>query len=218
MKIAIIGAGKVGRTLGRRWAEVGHEVMFGVRNHHDEKTKKLLSEMLGHAAAGSNEMSAQWAEIIVLTTPWNATEQAIKQCRDLTGKIVLDCTNPVKLGATDEMLELGYDTSAGEMVAKWAKGAAVFKSLNQVGWEVMADPVLEDRKAAMFFAGPDGPGRQTVSDLIADLGFEVFHIGDITLSRLLEPLGMTWIHTAFTMGMGRDWAFSVVRRSSEAGS
>ena len=66
----------------------------------------------------------------------------------------------------------------------------------------------------MFFAGPDGPHKQTVQQLVADLGFETLYVGDITLARILEPLGMVWIHTAMEMGMGRNWALSVVRRET----
>ena len=78
----------------------------------------------------------------------------------------------------------------------------------------MANPVLEGRRAAMFFAGPDGPHKQTVERLVADLGFETLYVGDITLARILEPLGMVWITTAMEMGMGRNWALSVVRRET----
>ena len=42
MKIAVIGAGNVGGTLGRRWGESGHEVIFGVRDPAAGKTRDLL--------------------------------------------------------------------------------------------------------------------------------------------------------------------------------
>ncbi|MBK9976416.1 MAG: NAD(P)-binding domain-containing protein [Gemmatimonadetes bacterium] len=32
MRIAVIGSGNVGGTLGRRWATLGHDVVFGVRD------------------------------------------------------------------------------------------------------------------------------------------------------------------------------------------
>ena len=42
MKIAIIGAGNVGGTLGRAWVKAGHEVMFGVRDPSSPKVAALL--------------------------------------------------------------------------------------------------------------------------------------------------------------------------------
>jgi predicted dinucleotide-binding enzyme len=211
MKIAIIGAGNVGKTLGQRFAEVGHEVMLGVRDPDAQKIKDLLDSIPEKIVAGNNQTAAQWAEIVVFTTPWNVTQEAIAQCGNLAGKIVIDCSNPVKLGATEEMLEVGFNNSAGEMVAQWAKGAKVFKTFNQVGYEVMANPIFDGRRAVMFVAGEDSQ-KETVMNLVEEIGFEALYIGDITLSRILEPFAMSWIHSAIKMGMGRDWAFHVVRR------
>ena len=130
MRLAIIGAGNVGRTLGRRWVDSGHDVTFGMREPDSADAKSMLNDFKGPgtASAASNRNAASRAEVVFLTTPWNATEEAIRQCGDLAGKIVVDCTNPVKLGATEEMLEVGRKDSAGERVAAWADGAVVFKS------------------------------------------------------------------------------------------
>ena len=45
MKIAILGAGSVGGTLGKAWANRGHQVTFAVRNPEAEKTQTLLQEI-----------------------------------------------------------------------------------------------------------------------------------------------------------------------------
>jgi predicted dinucleotide-binding enzyme len=47
MRIAVLGTGDVSGTLGKRWAQKGHIVIFGSRNPHDEKVHKLLAEDLG---------------------------------------------------------------------------------------------------------------------------------------------------------------------------
>lgn len=44
-----------------------------------------------------------------------------------------DATDPLKMGALEEMLDVGFDNSGGELVSRWAKGARVYKSFNQVG-------------------------------------------------------------------------------------
>jgi predicted dinucleotide-binding enzyme len=41
------------------------------------------------------------------------------------GKVVVDCTNPLKEDFSG--LALGYTTSGAEQVAEWATGAKVFK-------------------------------------------------------------------------------------------
>ena len=99
MKLAIIGAGKVGGALGTAWAQkAGHEVFFGVRDPTSEKTQSLLRALGGKARAGSPAEAAAFADIIVLSTPWPATEAAIRSMGSLKGKIILDATNPLAMG------------------------------------------------------------------------------------------------------------------------
>jgi lactate dehydrogenase-like 2-hydroxyacid dehydrogenase len=45
VEIGVIGAGNVGGTLGRRWAQAGHKVVFGVREPNDEKMRTLLASV-----------------------------------------------------------------------------------------------------------------------------------------------------------------------------
>ncbi len=154
--------------------------------------------------------AADFAEVVVLATPWQATENAIRQAGGLGGKVVIDCTNP--LTADLSGLTVGHTTSGLEQVAGWAKGAKVFKAFNQTGFGNMANPVLEGRRAVMFVCGDDEAGKATVLRLVRDVGFEVIDAGAGTVARLLEPFGMLWIHLALARGMGRDWAFGVLRR------
>jgi len=113
MKIAIIGAGNVGGALGANWAGKGHDICFGVRDPKAEKTQSLLGKIGGKARAGSPAEAAAFADVIVLSTPWPATEAVIRSMGDLKGKIVLDATNPLTRGPDGISLEIGHTTSAG---------------------------------------------------------------------------------------------------------
>lgn len=73
MRIAIIGAGNVGSALGRAWLGGGEDVIFGVPNPADPKCRSLPEEGLRTAPE-----AARNAEIIVLATPWPATEAAAR--------------------------------------------------------------------------------------------------------------------------------------------
>ncbi len=66
MRIAIIGAGHVGQTLGRRWAERGHTIVYGVREPEAPKSKDAATAT-GHGArvATAREAAAD-AEVVVL--------------------------------------------------------------------------------------------------------------------------------------------------------
>jgi len=212
MKLGIIGAGNVGGTLGAAWAQKGHEIFFGVRNPTADKTQALVQKLGGKARAGTPAEAATFGDVIVLTTPWPQAEAAIRSMGNISGKILLDATNPLAMGPDGLGLEIGHSTSAGEKVQGWAKGASVFKTLNTTGFGNMANPVFHGVKSVMFVAGDDAANKPKVIELVAALGFEVVDAGPLRNARLLEAHAMLWIELALKRGLGRDWAFAVVRR------
>lgn len=211
MKIAIIGAGNVGGTLGKRWAAAGHDILFGVRDPAREKYQSLVSQTGGRAVLAINADAVRAARVIVLATPWTTTEAALADCGSLAGKIIVDATNP--LGA-DLNLAMGLTDSGGEQVARWANGALVVKAFNSTGFNVMDDPVLDGRHAAMFVAGDDAAAKGVVLDLASAIGFEAIDAGPLKIARLLEPMAVLWIHCAYRQGLTRDYAFSLIRRGA----
>src|SRR5215208_1112427 len=84
MKIAIIGAGNVGRALGGGWR--GHDITYGVRSPDDPKHADLESPVT------MNEAAVVASDVVALCAPWQGTEQAVKACGNLAGKVLIDCT------------------------------------------------------------------------------------------------------------------------------
>jgi len=213
MKLAIIGAGNVGGALGLAWAQkAGHDICFGVRDPNAEKTKALLRAIGSKARAASPADAATSSEMIVLSTPWPATEAVIRSLGNIRGRIVLDATNPLSRGPDGISLEIGRDISGGEKVQGWAAGASVYKTLNTTGFGNMANPVFNGAKSVMFVAGDDEANKPKVLRLVGELGFEVVDAGPLRIARLLEPHAMLWIHLALARGLGRDWAFGILKR------
>src|SRR5947209_9278240 len=89
MKLAVIGAGSVGTTLGTAWQRRGHDVAYGVRNPDDQRYASLDGEVT------SNAQAVGGADVVVLCTPWQSTRDAVAACGDLSGKVLIDCTNPL---------------------------------------------------------------------------------------------------------------------------
>jgi 8-hydroxy-5-deazaflavin:NADPH oxidoreductase len=212
MKISIIGAGNVGGALGFNWASKGHDILFGVRDPKAEKTQTLVGKIGAKAKAVSPAEAAAAADMIVLSTPWPATEAAIRSMGNIKGKIILDATNPLTRGPDGISLEIGHSISAGEKVQGWAAGASVFKTLNTTGFGNMANPVFKGVKSVMFVAGDDAAAKPKVMSLVGDLGFEVIDAGPLRNARLLEAHAMLWIDLALARGQGRDFAFGILRR------
>jgi len=209
MNIGIFGAGNVGGTLGKGWAKKGHTVRYGVREPKSAKTQAVVEATgAGASAAGMAELSG-WSEVLVLATPWPATRDALGQAGELSGKVLLDCTNPLneKLG-----LDVGYSTSGAEIVAGWAPGARVVKIFNTTGSPNMANPKYGGEAATMFYCGDDGEAKQIAHQLAADIGFDPVDAGGLTQARLLEPLAMLWISMAVLQKKGTGMALKLMRR------
>lgn len=202
MKIAVIGAGSVGSTLGNAWQRRGHDVTYGVRRPDDQKYASL------GAPVATNEQAAADADVIALCTPWQGTRQAVQSCGELAGKVLIDCTNPLTPDFTG--LEVGHTTSGAEQVAGWASGARVCKAMNQIGAPMMDAPQLPGIPM-MFVCGDDDEAKDTTAGLVGELGFEAVDAGDLTMSRLLEPFALVWIHMALRRGLGTNWGFGLLR-------
>jgi len=209
MKIAIIGAGAVGGSLGTAWSRSDHEIVFGVRDVGKPELRELC-ESIGALALPAPEAAAA-ADVVVLALPWDGAEDGIQALGDLAGKTVVDCTNPLRFEDDSLSLDRGFTTSGGETVAAWLPGANVVKGLNQVPAEMMSSNSKLSGRPVQFIAGDTESAKATVQSLIEELGFEVLDAGALVQSRILEPFGMVFINQAIMRGMGRDWAFGILR-------
>jgi 8-hydroxy-5-deazaflavin:NADPH oxidoreductase len=187
--------------LGGAWS-TAHQVTYGVRTPEDPKYADLGSAVATTAAA------ARDADVVVLCTPWQSTEQAIADCGELAGRILIDCTNP--LTPDFSALEIGHTTSGAEQVAVWARGARVCKAMNQIGAPMMDHPDVEGTPV-MLVCGDDADAKDITSTLVSELGFEVVDAGELALARLLEPYALIWIHLALRRGFGTGFAFGLLR-------
>jgi len=208
MNLGIIGSGNVGGTLGTRWAQAGHQVTFATRKPDSKEMQELVAGA-GPTARAASVQDAAKAEVILLATPWPATEEIVRSAGDLSGKVLIDVTNPL---LNLDGLALGTTTSGGEQVAQWAAGARVVKAFNTVGNNIMADPRFGDRLLALLYCGDDAAAKKTVHSLAAELGFDPIDAGPLSQARLLEPMALLWISLALKQGLGREFAFQLLRR------
>lgn len=209
MNIAVIGTGNVGGALGTGWAQKGHRVTFGSRDPNSAKIQDLLQSAGPNAQAATVSEAVAGAAVVVLATPWPATEPVIRSAGSLAGKVVVDATNPLGPGL---QLTVGTTSSGAEQVAQWAEGAPVVKAFNTTGFENMANPIYDGEPIAMFICGDDAEAKATVTRLAEDLGFEVADTGALAMARNLEPLALVWINLAIVQKWGRNFAFKIVKR------
>ncbi|MFX1306721.1 MAG: NADPH-dependent F420 reductase [Promethearchaeota archaeon] len=208
MKIAIIGTGRLGTTLGKIWAEKGHIIMFGSKD--PQKAKKFANSIGSNASGGSYQEAAKFGEVIILAVPWSGAKDSIKTAGDLNGKIIIDSTTTAAPHLGGPLIQ--PTPSAAEKVAKWAVGAKVIKAVHTIGVESLDKIQFGSQNASLFICGDDKEAKSKVRQLGIDLGFDVIDVGPLKNARLTEPLAMLWIELAYNQGMGTDIAFKLLRR------
>jgi 8-hydroxy-5-deazaflavin:NADPH oxidoreductase len=203
MKIAIIGSGNIGGTLGKKWLSAGHQIILGVRDTANFKGEDLANqpnvEVLSMADA------AQKAEVVLIATPSHVVVSIIEQLGNLSGKVVIDSTNAVRMKPEP------YN-DAFEAFRKLTN-AEVVKCFNTTGFENMENPVYEGVAIEMFMAGSSQTAKNVAKQLALETGFsDCIDFGGDEKVLLLEQFAMAWINLAIMQGHGRGLAFKVLRR------
>ncbi len=202
MNIAIIGYGKIGERLEKKW-KLSHSVVLGVRDIKNEKSKTLTEK-------GCNVKTVQDAvdisEIVVLAVPSSALESVIKGVHGLENKIIIDVTNPVSTP-----VPAGFRSMA-EAVSKWSGSSHVVKTLNQTGSANLENPKYGNIKLDTLICGDDEDAKTKVATLVEEIGFEPVDAGGIENAYLLENLAKLWISLAFFQGKGPGIAFKLLKR------
>jgi len=199
MNIAIIGPGNMGLGLARLLVAKGHNVSLA---HRDIEVAIRLAAEIGANAQGRDIASAvSDADMVFLATPYDSAKAALKEAGDLTGKILIDITNPI---TADYMaLTIGHTTSAGEEIARLAPDAHVVKAFNTVFWQVLPFEVRRGNPAVqVLLAGDDTDAKKAVATLVAGLEFEAIDAGPLTNARYIEPVGELNIHLGYALGWG----------------
>ena len=196
MKIGIIGAGKLGGTLGKKWASTGHEIRFDVRNPQDSK----FDELRGFGAVGAVGEAVAFGEVVVLALPGSGVADfAAEHAGALAGKIIIDATNNPRSAEMNSLT----------MLAHKAPSARLVRAFNTLGWENFSRPEIGGVQVDLFFCGHPS-ARADVEKLIADIGLRPVYIGDIDVSAALDGMTRLWFALAFGQGYGRRTAFKLL--------
>jgi predicted dinucleotide-binding enzyme len=183
--IAVIGTGNVGAALGSELAQQGHIVVYGSRNPLGLKALDLARKTASDASTAKPAAAIVDADIVVLAVPGMVVEEVVLGLGDLSGKIVIDATNPLLM---DEPMHFSYgvSTSNGEIVQAAAPNAKVVKAFNTVSWQSMIDPEKSDGPLYVPLAGNDKAAKQLVARLVKRMGLESIDLGGIENAHWTE--------------------------------
>lgn len=210
--VAIIGAGTVGRALGERLVRAGARVRFGIREP-GAVTGELTGPLAGAAVLPAAEAAAG-ADLILLAVPAAAAVEALGSAGEPRGRIVIDCTNPVRWDG-GPVWAPPPEGSVSQALAAAFPGGRVVKGFNHFGAEIQRDPTLATGPADALFAGDDTSAKAEAMALATRMGFRPRDAGPLRNAGLLENLAILWIHLATVGGVGREFGFRVEGRSGQ---
>ena len=209
MNITIIGAGHIGGGLGRVLAAAGHTICFGVRNPENPKIQTLVKEIGRQTTAMKIRPAAEFSDVLIIATPWEAVGEVAFHIADMKGKILIDCMNPVR---PNPEWPLSEGSSAAEELQKRMPGFTVVKAFNTLGADNLKDLTFSNMKADTFVCSDNAEAKLRVTRLAEEIGFNVVDVGDLRNAELLESLAKLWITLAFEQGVGPNFAFKLLNK------
>ena len=214
MKVGILGTGDVGKAIAKGLLTLGHEVMIGARSATSEKAAAVVAELGAGAVTGSFADAARYGEVVVLATLGSVNAQVIEAtgADNLTGKVVLDTTNPLDFtkGFPPSLLQPKEGSGAQEIQAL-APGARVVKVFNTVGHALMFRPEVQGGAPSMFLCGNDEVAKATAGELVTAFGWEPIDVGTLVAAHWLEAMCMVWVAVGARTGRW-DRAFKLAGR------
>lgn len=209
MKIAVLGSGTVGEVLADGFRKHGHDVVRGSR---DPSKLAAWAQQSGGRTATFADASAD-ADVVVLAVKGSAAGEALGLAGDLTGKVIIDATNPIAdAPPQDGVLRFftNLDESLMERLQAQVPGARFVKAFSCVGNAFMVNPALPGGPPTMFICGNDADAKAVVRSILDQFGWDTADMGTATAARAIEPLCMLWCIPGLRGG-GWSHAFKLLR-------
>jgi hypothetical protein len=211
MNIAFIGHGQVGGALADRLQRVGHSVTLAASDATSASVVKALARNPA-LVVRSPEEAVAGAQIVFVATPFAALDAAVAPLAELlSGKVLVDCTNPVGPGLTHGLRSA---QSGSEQLQALAPKARVVKAFTIYGFENLensAYPAYEVRPA-MLIAGNDAAAKADVSVLCVELGWEPVDTGKLDQALHLEHMTLLWVKMVRAQGQSSGLVWAALRR------
>jgi len=203
MKIAVLGSGNIGGTLGNKWAQAGHQVVIGTREPGSEKVQQLLHSAGENMSAATGADAIEASQVILFAIPYAVVETVAQaNSQSLDGKLLIDATNNFGAAVVNNLATL----------QRYAPKAALFRAFNALGWENFSNPRYGELVVDLFYCGQDGDRRGEMETLIQQAGLRPVYLGGLELAPVVDALGTLWVTLAFRQGWGRKIALKLVQR------
>ena len=208
MRITIIGTGNMARGIATRLLAGGHDVtLLGTEA---DKAKDLAGELDGSIDSGTTGDPIK-GEMVVLAIPYEAAAPLVQEYGDaLSGKVVVDITNPVDWDTMDGLVTPPESSAAEEIQKAAPEGARVVKAFNTTFAPTLVDSQVAGQPLDVFIAGDDDGVKETVAGLVRDGELVAIDAGSLRRARELERLGFLGISLQQPLGLDFQSAWKLI--------
>lgn len=202
LAVAVLGAGNIGGTLGKKWSATGHKVRFGVHDPAGKHAQELRAELGELTVIGTIEDALQGnPDVVLIALPGGTVESTVQNyAAQLNGRIIIDAANRMGEDAMHSLTSF----------QQYTPQAQIYRAFNSLGWENFAEPIFDGIQADLFYCGPDGATRTKVEQLISDVGLRPMYLGGSEQMTLLDSIASLWFTLALGQKKGRHLAFKVL--------
>ena len=182
LKIGIIGAGRIGGTLGEHWVKAGHEVLLSSR--HPESLRPFAGRLGPRARVGTPREAAAFGEVILVSVPYGAFPQVGRDhAQELRGKIVLDPGNPFPQ-RDGPMAEEARSKGTATATLAYLGSVRLVRAFNTIPASVLkTEAHRAGERIAVPLASDDQQALQVAARLVRDAGFEPVLVGPLARSK-----------------------------------
>src|SRR5262245_7053508 len=198
MKIAVLGTGGVGQTIGKKLVALGHEVKMGSRSASHEKGREWVESTGKGASLGTFQEAASFGELSFNCLLGTASLEVLGSVAGaLAGKVLVDVSNPLDFSkGFPPSLFTGSGDSLGEQAQRALPQSHVVKALRHIPAAVMVDPAsVAGGDHDALVCGNDAGAKASVSELLKTFGWQRFvDLGDIKAARGMEAYLLLWVN------------------------
>jgi predicted dinucleotide-binding enzyme len=186
LKIGVIGAGRIGGTMGEHWVKAGHEVMFSSR--HPENLKEMTTRLGPKARVGTPREAAAFGDVIFIAVPYSAIPQVGRDyAGEMKGKVVVNASNPIPR-RDGPMAEEAQKKGAGAADLEYLAGTRVARAFTFPGAGTFrSEAHRQGDRVAVAVAADDKEAMEVASRLVRDAGFEPVQVGGLARAKDFQP-------------------------------
>ena len=185
-ELGILGTGRMGSRLAAMFARAGRKVILGSRD--SSRADEIVSSLGIPSLRAGNYAQALAAPAILpaIFLRDGMLPQLEAHCRKLTGKLLIDISNPFNADYSDFVTP--WDTSGAEVLQRRFPQARVIGAFKNVFWEVFDHPLFGDVVSDVLVTGDDEGAKAAFLELAEGTPFRYLDAGPLIRSRTIERL------------------------------